>query len=125
MEDTGWPGDFPDGVLPNDRLHTEVSLTGVDGADKSIGESSVNESSSSQSFVTETNHSDFTDSEIMQPQSSTPAKRPHTKRGRTGKKWVSVNWERIQQLKKGNSKYFDDVFDPSLTRLNRWCNAIR
>lgn len=76
-----------------DDTNAESSLTEIPGI----------ESASASSFVTDTTNSDNAVPEST-PESAASGKRPRTKRGRSGKKWVGLNWEHKEHLKEQNSR---------------------
>ncbi len=82
----------------------------------------VDESSSSQSLTTEVPDPESTNSEGAPSDVATSGKRPGTKRGRDGKKWVGFNWEQKQFLIK-KCQYFHVMSIPVSDNFKSWEDA--
>ena len=106
MEDTDKLGSCSRGLLPHGSVTAEASMSEDRNTGESREESPLNETPSSQSFITEISRAQSITSESTPQETEVSARRSRTKRGRSGKKWVSLNWEHKEQLKKDNSKCF-------------------
>jgi hypothetical protein len=85
---------------------SESIMSEIGTAKSSIEEYSVNENCYSQNSMPDTTNAENISHETTLSDNSASVRRPKTKRGRNGKKWVGVNWENKEQLKRANSKPF-------------------
>lgn len=88
------------GISTNGSAYAKEHISDDIEAAKFVKDSDVNEILAPQSGTTELTDSEDADYEGIGPETRTPLRKPRTKRGRNGKKWVSLNWEHKEWLKK-------------------------
>lgn len=89
--------------VASDNVHDKPSLPQGTSGDNSLGSPLIG-AGPSQSFKTVNSRSEGASSETMPPESGPSVKKPRTKRGRNGKKWIGLNWEHKEQLKQQNGQ---------------------